>query len=376
MRNGMMEMDESRFDRRAAQAALLAWYGRCARDLPWRRTRDPYRIWVSEVMLQQTRVETVLRYYDAFLERFPDLESLACADEESLLKAWEGLGYYRRARNLQKAARRIIAGLDADQKAGRAEVPSDPEAFRALPGVGPYTAAAVQSIAFGRPMGAVDGNVQRVLARWFAWSDPVDAPAGRRRIQKLADELTVRSDPGRWKQAVMELGATICLPRSPRCSKCPVEPHCLARREGKAAELPTRVQRRRIRPVHRHVAVVRGPAPSRYWLVRRPEGGVLEGMWEFPALEAGGPGPVAVAVLAAHLEAGWGLAVESVRTVGRAEHTFTHLRWLMQVYLVEAKAESGRNGRWFDREALAELALPRAVQKVAEAAGALGPERS
>ena len=128
--------------------------------------------------------------------------------------------------------------------------------------------------------------------------------------------------------------------------------------------------------MHRHVAVVRGPAPSRYWLVRRPEGGVLEGMWEFPALEAGGPGPVAVAVLAAHLEAGWGLAVESVRTVGRAEHTFTHLRWLMQVYLVEAKAESGRNGRWFDREALAELALPRAVQKVAEAAGALGPERS
>ena len=208
---------------------LLDWYRRHRRDLPWRRTRDPYRIWVSEVMLQQTTVKTATPYYDAFLADFPDLASLARAAEEDVLALWSGLGYYHRARNLRRGARHVL-----ERHAGR--FPRTLEAALAVPGVGLYTASAVLSIAYGVPLPVVDGNVRRVLARLFALRGPewrADAA-----FYNKADELLDRQAPGDWNQALMELGATVCAPRRPACPACPVRAHCEARALGIAEELP------------------------------------------------------------------------------------------------------------------------------------------
>src|SRR5580700_932140 len=196
---------------------LLAWYGKHKRDLPWRRTEDPYRIWISEIMLQQTRVAAVIPYYERFLALFPDVSALASAPEQDLLAAWAGLGYYSRARNLQKAARAIVE---------LAQFPTDYAALRDLPGVGDYTAAAVASIAFGMPHAALDGNVLRVLSRVAAERGDIKSQVVRRRLGALADTLLDRRRPGEFNQAMMELGATVCLPKQPMCVRCPIQLHC------------------------------------------------------------------------------------------------------------------------------------------------------
>ncbi len=218
---------------------LLDWYGRAGRDLPWRRTRDPYRIWISEVVLQQTRVAQGTDYYLRFTERFPDVESLAAASEDEVLRMWQGLGYYSRARNLHAAARAVVAG-----HGGR--FPASYEAVRALPGVGEYTAAAVCSAAFGLPVAAVDGNVLRVVSRLFDVAEPVDAAAGRRAVTALAQELLDVRRPGVFNQAMMDFGATCCTPARPACAECPLAERCLAR----AADTVT------LRPVTRGRATV------------------------------------------------------------------------------------------------------------------------
>ncbi|HET7903271.1 MAG TPA: A/G-specific adenine glycosylase, partial [Candidatus Eisenbacteria bacterium] len=218
-------------DDRARRAALLRWYGRNRRDLPWRRARDPYAIWVSEIMLQQTRVETVVPYYERFLERFPTLHALARSSESSVLAAWSGLGYYRRARNLRDAA-----SLVARDHGGA--IPRDPAALRALPGIGAYTAAAIASIAFDRPAAAVDGNVVRVIARWDGRRGRRDDAALRRAVTARAESLAPGARPGDWTQALMELGATLCLPRDPLCERCPVARWCRARRGGRPDRYP------------------------------------------------------------------------------------------------------------------------------------------
>jgi len=205
----------------ALRRRLLAWYRRHRRAMPWRGTRDPYRIWVSEVMLQQTQVATARPFYQRFIARFPTLAALGRAHESSVLAAWAGLGYYRRARHLHEAARVV-----AREHAGR--VPDDPEAFGGLPGVGRYTTGAVLSIAFDRPLPALDGNVARVLSRLFALPATVREPRGARALWALAEALVPARGAGDWNQAVMELGATVCLPRAPRCEACPVRTMCLA----------------------------------------------------------------------------------------------------------------------------------------------------
>ncbi len=235
---------------------LLDWYGRNARDLPWRATRDPYRIWISEIMLQQTRVAAVIPYYTKFLDRFPDVGTLARASEADLLTAWSGLGYYARARNLHRAAQRIAA---------QGTFPREHESLRRLPGVGEYTAAAIASIAFGLPHAVVDGNVRRVLSRLACGAvEPVE----------LAGEFLDRERPGEFNQALMELGATLCLPREPKCAGCPVASMCEARRQGRQAEFPVRAPR----PRTVHVA--------RTLIVARRGGCVLlgarAGFWELP----------------------------------------------------------------------------------------------
>src|SRR4051812_16418949 len=227
------------------QETLLSWYAVCRRDLPWRRTRDPYAIWVSEIMLQQTRVETVIPYYERFLTRFPTAMALAEAPPDDVLAAWSGLGYYRRARLLLDGAR-VVAG-----KGGI--VPGDRVALLEVPGVGKYTAGAIASIAFGEPVGLVDGNVARVLARVFAIDEDM-RKRGMRTAEVVADAIVAKRDPGAWNQALMELGATICTPRSPSCERCPIASRCRALRENRVAHLPVLSEKKA--PVAKRVQAV------------------------------------------------------------------------------------------------------------------------
>ncbi len=290
---------------------LLRWYDAHRRDLPWRADADPYRVWLSEVMLQQTRVETVRPYYARWLERFPTLHALAAAPQDDVLKAWEGLGYYSRARNFHRAVREV-----ADRHGGR--VPDDPEAFRALPGVGRYTAGAVLSIAFGREEPLVDGNVRRVAARWRDEPEPEEAV-----LWATAAALVPGERPGDLNQALMELGATVCTPRAPRCEACPVAEGCRARAAGTQEERPAR---RKARPVpHEDTAVAVVERQGRLLLCRRPVDARLGGMWAFPAVvRKRGESAAAGAVRAAR--EGVGIEVAAGEEIGRVEHAFTHVR--------------------------------------------------
>lgn len=290
---------------------MLAWYRRHRRDLPWRETRDPYRVWVSEVMLQQTQVTTALPFYAAFLKRFPTVGALAAASETRVLAAWSGLGYYRRARHFHAAARLVVR-----EHGGR--VPNDPEAFRLLPGVGRYTAGAVLSIAFDRPLSVLDGNVARVLSRFLALPVSIRDAAGARRLWALADSLVPMRTPGDWNQALMELGATICTPKRPLCSSCPVKTWCRARALGRTEGFPPVAPRRPTERVRRAVVLIeRG---GRVLMTRR-EGALLEGLWEPPGVEIS-RGAVRSA-LNAELAAR-GVHARLVPTRRRVRHTITH----------------------------------------------------
>jgi len=254
------------------RAALLAWFDASARVLPWREDRDPYRIWISEIMLQQTQVRQVLPYYERFLARFPDIPSLAAAPLDAVLKAWEGMGYYARARNLHRAAGEIMA-----RYGGR--FPQERDVVLGLPGVGVYTAAAILSIAFGRPEVVVDGNVVRVIARLTAMAEEARG-AGRRRIEGMAAAFFDPGRPGDFNEAMMELGAVICTPRAPVCALCPVAACCAALKEGAPERYPVKSPRR-AKP-HHQIAAALIWQEGRLLIARRPEKGLLGGLWEFP----------------------------------------------------------------------------------------------
>jgi A/G-specific adenine glycosylase len=260
-------------ERRRAARRLLRWFHQHARDLPWRRDRDPYRIWVSEVMLQQTQVAAVVPFFDRFLRAFPTLAALAAAEEQEVLRLWEGLGYYRRARDLHRAARVLAAA-----HGGR--VPDDPDVFGALPGVGRYTAGAVLSQAFDRRLPILEANSQRVLCRLLGLGgDPGSGPV-RRQLWQAAEELLPRREAGHFNQALMELGALVCTPRAPDCGACPLAGWCEARRLGRQEEIPGKAEAPQPVAVREAAVVVRrGP---RVLLVQRPDEGRWAGMWEFP----------------------------------------------------------------------------------------------
>ncbi len=331
------------------RGALLAWYAREKRDLPWRRTRDPYAIWVSEVMLQQTRVDTVIPYYRRFLARFPTARALAAASEDAVLSAWSGLGYYRRARLLHAGAREVALRHD-----GR--VPSGAAARLALPGVGRYTAGAIGSIAFGLEEPIVDGNVARVLARLRAIGSPLGTPETEARLWAEAAALVRGEDPGALNQALMELGATVCTPLAPRCGYCPIRRTCCARIEGRADELP--IARAKKPPRLRElVAIVARPKKREaVWLVRG-DGALFGGLFAVPMGD--GTAEDALSVLHAH-----GLRGRIERSLGEVEHVLTHRRLRVQVLAARASGRPSATRRLFDEGTFGAVGISTLTRKI------------
>jgi A/G-specific adenine glycosylase len=333
---------------------LLAWYELVRRDLPWRRSVDPWAIWVSEVMLQQTRVETARPYFERFMARFPTPLALAEADEAEVLALWSGLGYYRRARLLKAGAERVAA-------AG-GELPRAAAALAELPGIGPYTAAAIASIAFGEPVPVLDGNVERVLARRLAWGDDPARASSRRVLLAAAAELVDPARPGESNQALMELGATLCSPRRPRCADCPLRPDCRAAAAGDAERYPRPRARREPERLRQTAALVTD-GQGRLLLGRRGAGEqVLPGLWELPTVATRGPRRAAAA-LAACYGGEWRLAAP----LGRLRHSVTYrvldIELRVADWRPEAVAERGHLA-WLARAERGALALTGATRKL------------
>lgn len=295
---------------------LIEWYQANKRDLPWRWETTPYRVWISEIMLQQTRVEAVKGYFTRFIEALPDVQSLASCSEQQLLKLWEGLGYYNRARNLQKAAQVLVA-----QYGG--QLPSDYDALLSLPGIGPYTAGAIASISYGIAQPAVDGNVLRVISRITASHADISDPATRISVGDELRKVMPVLEPGTFNQSLMELGATVCVPNGmPDCKNCPVYRLCEGRKQGVAPDLPVKTAKKPRKLEHRTILLL--VRDHRIALRRRPPKGLLAGLWELPSLS--GKAGQAEAVAAVR---GWGLEPLRVQPLGEAKHIFTHVEWRM-----------------------------------------------
>ena len=323
--------------------ALLNWYDKNKRDLPWRDTDDPYKTWVSEIMLQQTRVETVKGYFARFMEAFPTISTLAEADEAALLKCWEGLGYYARARNLQKAARVIMTDFGG-------KMPNSAELLSTLPGIGPYTAGAIASIAFGCRVAAVDGNALRVGARLYNKDEDISLPSVRREIEGKLTQLLPKERSGDFNQAIMDLGSSVCVPGTPDCASCPLSKDCLAFLEGEPEALPVKARKTPPKVIHLDVAVIRCGEKV---LVRRRTESMLRGLYTYYITEAG------------HLSddlSRFGLPLLSVFPAVHSRHVFTHRVWEMDNWVVEVSEERPIGDYfWVFPEELALLPFPTAL---------------
>ncbi len=345
---------------------LLAWIAGNLRDLPWRRDRTPYAVWISEVMLQQTQAATVVPYFANWLARFPDVRSLAAAPLDDVLKAWEGLGYYARARNLHRAAQRIMQQHDG-------ALPADRGALLALPGIGRYTAGAILSLAFGQPEPVLDGNVRRVLCRLYDIDEDPRRPAVEHSLWKLAETLVKAAPPGRagdLNEALMELGALVCTPAAPACPACPLAEQCLARGRDTAARRPVRSPKS---PTP-HLDVVAGAIrdeQGRYLIIRRPEQGLLGGLWGFP----GGvlaPDELPATGLVRAIREQTGIEVRGGAPLARIEHAYTHFRITLHAFAGELVASDPRplrcaEVRWVTFQALADYAFPVTDRKIVAA---------
>ena len=330
---------------------LLDWHDKNARDLPWRGEKDPYKIWISEIMLQQTTAQTVKGYYARFLAAFPTVEALAEAEEERVLKLWEGLGYYSRARNLMKAAKIVARELN-----GR--LPDSVSALKKLPGIGDYTAAAIASMAYGRPEPAMDGNLTRVLARVTAETGCVGEAAVKKRLRAAGEALIDRERPGDFNQAMMGLGNLICVPGRPRCEGCPVAEMCLAHERGCEGDLPHMPPKPDKKKERRGVAVVR--CGECVLVRRRPDDALLGGLWEFPNFE----NAVDAESLLECLDE-MGIRARFIKKLGSADHVFTHRIWQMTVFLFSADAlPDGEELRGVSPDELSRLPMPTAMTKL------------
>ena len=331
---------------------LLPWYRKNARDLPWRENCDPYRVWVSEIMLQQTRVEAVIGYYVRFMAAFPTVKDLAEAEEAQVLKLWEGLGYYSRARNLQKAAKYIVSELDC-------VFPDTAEALLKLPGIGAYTAGAVASICFNRPSAAVDGNVLRIVTRMTADGRAIDLQKTKQEIGEALEAVYPENACGDFTQSLMELGACVCTPKSPKCESCPMCDLCRAHQSGKETDYPVKQPKAKQRVEMRTVFLLR--CGERYAVCRRENKGLLAGLWQFPN-ESGTLSPEEAVVWVDNTGA---KPFDLLRAVERT-HIFTHIRWEMTGYRIDCREESPQF-LWVTREEMEqEYTLPTAFRMFLE----------
>lgn len=323
---------------------LLAWYEENKRDLPWRHTKDPYAIWISEIMLQQTRCEAVKPYYHRFLRELSNVSALAKAEDEKLLKLWEGLGYYSRARNLKKAAGQIV-----ERHGGR--LPNDYRSLLALTGIGEYTAGAIASIAFGIPVPAVDGNVLRVITRLTMDERDITCPKLKADVKEAIEEIMPKENPGDFNQALIELGATLCGPGHPAlCGSCPLVMHCHALKEGATDLLPTKKKPPARKILPRTLLILKNDGKTA--LSKREEKGLLAGMYEIPAIE----GYVDENEVKAYLQT-LGLVVKDIKKLPEAKHVFTHLEWHMQAYFINVEGETNVFP-FYEKKTLSSLPLP------------------
>jgi len=334
--------------------ALVTWFQEEKRDLPWRKTTDPYKIWVSEVMLQQTKVDTVIPYYERFISKYPSLESLATAPEEELLKQWEGLGYYSRARNLQAGVKEVVEEY-------KSIVPSTRHEISKLKGVGPYTAGAVLSIAYGVPEHAVDGNVMRVLSRLLLIKEDIAKPKTKKIFEEAVMELIDENNPSAFNQGLMELGAVICTPTKPKCLLCPVREYCTAFFEGMQEELPIKTITKKTK-AHKVKSVVIQATDGKILLEKRPSKGLLANMWQFPMVEL----PTLKHSVEEVIELDYGISISKREEIIAFKHIFSHLTWEMESYealLIEEK-NLAANCKWFTKEEIELQPMPVPVLKI------------
>jgi A/G-specific adenine glycosylase len=333
--------------------ALLAWYDVHRRDLPWRakpgQASDPYRVWLSEIMLQQTTVAAVAPYYRSFLARWPDVGGLAAASQDDVLSAWAGLGYYSRARNLHRAAQMVTREFGG-------VFPGNSAALRKLPGIGVYTAGAIAAIAFGECVPAMDANAARVMARLFAVEEKL--PQAKAKLALLTEPLVPKDRPGDFAQGLMDLGSAICLPRRPLCGECPLAPDCEARRQGIAERLPVRAAKR-ARPLKRGAAFVAMDGNGAVYLVRRPENGLLGGMLQPPLGAWGSAFPDRrIALTEAPFAGHWR------KKPGIVRHGFTHFELEIEVYVGRFRARPNGEGIWLTAAEISRAALPTVMRKL------------
>jgi len=342
------------------ESKLLPWFRIHARKMPWRVNRSPYRVWISEAMLQQTRVETVIPYFERWMSTFPTVKDLALSDQEAVLKCWEGLGYYARARNLHKAAKVIV-----DQHGG--VIPSHPEALRALPGIGPYTQAAILSLAFDQPYAVLDGNVERVLARLCADDGDIRKSETKKRLQALATRLLANQPPGAFNESFMELGATVCLPRNPLCEECPLHSVCRAYKQNAVETYPVKSKKKPVPTVEVGAAITWRDEHT-FLIAKRNEQGMLGGLWEFPGgkVEAG---ETVEECVARELKEELNIQVNVGEHLVRVRHTYSHFKLVMDVYHCQwagddPKALDCADFRWVTRKDCDALPFSKADLKV------------
>ncbi len=345
------------------QEDLISWFQREQRDLPWRKDQDPYKVWVSEIMLQQTRVDTVIPYFNRFIEKFPTIDALATADEEDVLKAWEGLGYYSRVRNLQTAVKEVNEKYEGI-------VPDTQKEISSLKGVGPYTAGAILSIAYSKPEPAVDGNVMRVFSRILSiWLD-IAKPSSRKVFEEAVRNLISEENPSFFNQALMELGALICTPTSPSCLLCPVREHCQAFEEGVQTELPIKSKKKAARKLNMTAAVL-FTEDDKVVIHKRPSKGLLANLWEFPNFEVGTSSSGRKQLLDLIEEEYKVECSLKAGVVTKIQHIFSHIIWDIEVYVgsIDSAILNDSDLIAVTREELDAYAFPVSHQKIWKEAG-------
>ena len=361
------ELEQSllKIERETFQQDLISWFDIEQRNLPWRENKDPYRVWVSEIMLQQTRVDTVIPYFNRFINWFPTLNDFAAADEEKVLKAWEGLGYYSRVRNLHSAVKEVKESYNSI-------VPDRPEEISKLKGVGPYTAGAILSIAYGKPEPAVDGNVMRVFSRILMLHDDIAKPKSRKTFEAAVRALIDHDNPAAFNQALMELGALICTPGKPACLLCPVQNHCLAFAAGVQSELPIKIQKKKTRDVPIVAAVITNEK-GEFLIHKRSSSGLLANLWEFPNFEMHTSLQSKRDFFVDNFLEEYGVKPELSDLILTIDHVFSHLVWNIDAYKGMLTGEldeiilTKHNLKWANEEELEQYAFPVPHQKIFKA---------